>query len=319
MCKQFMKGIYLHFSKTIFLTSFGLFAFILLLAPASVRAEKEGVQFAGKEEMNGYRFSDYVGFEKKWRLVTVRFRKDTGEMRFTFANPIAWETLVSGKTDYPDGAVFGKVGVKTGEDPEFNSSVVPDGARRYQLMVRNSQKHADTAGWGYALFDYSGKTFPEDPKLQVVACAACHNLAADRGYVFSQILDLSSGSTLVANHLRPKLVASWLKFAKINRKKIPSHVLKFIPGSEKDILVYEGEISKSVIQGTLDEIKPSLTRQVFLHGKPALFMSADGKYFSLVLEDKKDTSCGKKRAFKAIFSLIAKYPETESLLFCDEI
>ena len=65
--------------------------------------------YAGLEKMNGISLKDYRGFDKKWKLVTVRYRKDTGEMRFVYANPLAEKTLMSGKTDYPDGAVFAKV------------------------------------------------------------------------------------------------------------------------------------------------------------------------------------------------------------------
>jgi hypothetical protein len=35
---------------------------------------------------------------------------------------------------FPEGAAFGKIGVKTNPDPLFESSVVPSGARRFQLM-----------------------------------------------------------------------------------------------------------------------------------------------------------------------------------------
>ena len=98
--------------------------------------------------MSGYTFNDYRDFQKNWKLVTVRYRKDTDEMRFTYANDLAYSTLMSGKTDYPDGAVFAKIGFKTEPDPAFSSSAVPSGIRRYQFMVRDSKKHTSTNGWG---------------------------------------------------------------------------------------------------------------------------------------------------------------------------
>jgi hypothetical protein len=52
--------------------------------------------------------------------------------------------------DRQNGAVFGKVGYVTESDPRFESSSVPAGARRIQLMIRNKSRHKDAKGWGYA-------------------------------------------------------------------------------------------------------------------------------------------------------------------------
>ena len=136
--------------------------------------------YANKSEMSGYKLDQFKNFENTWKLVTVRFRKDTGELRFTYANSLAWKTLSSNNRNYPDGSVFAKIGIATQEDPAFTSSAVPSGARRYQFMVRNAKKHQDTEGWGYALFDKNGKTFPGEPKVASQACAACHHLVPDR-------------------------------------------------------------------------------------------------------------------------------------------
>ena len=54
---------------------------------------------AGESKMNGLQLKDYPDFETKWHLVTVRYRKDTGEQRFTYANDIAWTAMNAG----PDG------------------------------------------------------------------------------------------------------------------------------------------------------------------------------------------------------------------------
>ena len=127
------------------LSSLLLATAFLLAAPArlGLTADEDPKIYGDKPEMNGYKLSDYEGFEKKWRLVTVRYRKDTGEMRFTYANPKAWNALLKRSKDYPDGAVFAKIGIITMEDPAFPSSAVPAGTRRYQLMVRNKKKHAE--------------------------------------------------------------------------------------------------------------------------------------------------------------------------------
>jgi len=146
--------------------------------------ETDADQHKGKLEMNGIRHSTYRGFDKNWRLVTVRYRKDSGEMRFTYANKLAWKNLLARTKDYSEGAVFAKISVITEDDPRFISSAVPAGAQRIQYMVRNKTKYADTGGWGYALFDADGKTFAEEPKMKSQACAACHLIVADLGHVF---------------------------------------------------------------------------------------------------------------------------------------
>ena len=81
--------------------------------------------------MISMKLSDFKGVEKNWHLVTVRFRKDTQEMRWTFANDGAWKTLSSGSIEYPNGAVFAKIDAVTHEDAQFPSSAVPSGARRF--------------------------------------------------------------------------------------------------------------------------------------------------------------------------------------------
>jgi len=43
-----------------------------------------------------------------------------------------WRALNEHSTDYPDGAVFAKVGVPTEEDPAFIDSQTPMAAKRVQ-------------------------------------------------------------------------------------------------------------------------------------------------------------------------------------------
>lgn len=93
----------------------------------------------------------------------------------------AEKVLKSGKTDYPDGAVFAKTEIHTSSDPQFESSVVPRGIRRYQLMVKNKKTYKTTGGRGYANFDASSKTFPEDVNTTTNACYACHTIVEHKG------------------------------------------------------------------------------------------------------------------------------------------
>lgn len=242
-------------------------------------------------EMNGYSLGEFKGFLENWRLVTVRYRKDSGEMRFTYANPAAWEVLSKNRTDYPDGAVFAKVGILTRPDPDFESSAVPSGARRIQFMVRDAKKHAETDGWGYALFDSQGRVFPEDKKLQSIACAACHRLVPQRGYVFSQVMNLHE--QIASPALAP---ANLLKFGDRGPDGLPAELKKILGNhGQKKIRAVEGELTKAVFFGTLDEIRPMLALEAVKAKRPAALVAADGKQFSLVLMDEKSKDCDRQK------------------------
>src|SRR4051812_4515226 len=100
-----MKGVFLSSTKSrahsrqstfrrvwvICVTKFVLIFSLVILSPCAFASEKEPAT-----EMNGHSLREFVGFEKNWKLVTVRFRKDTGELRFTYANDLAWKNLKAG-------------------------------------------------------------------------------------------------------------------------------------------------------------------------------------------------------------------------------
>lgn len=258
-----------------------------------------------KPAMNGYRLNDYIGFEKKWALVTVRFRKDTGELRFTYANDLAYKTLKKGMTDFPDGSVFAKIGFKTEEDPGFPSSAVPSGARRYQYMVKNKKLHATTDGWGYALFDKDGNVFPEPLDIQTAACAACHHIMPERGFVFSQLLELSPGKNNFSK--KNELVfQDKLKFTLKNKNQFSIEIQKLVPASVSELSFLDNKISMYLFQGSLDEIKPALSREAVRTKKPAVIASPDEKSFALVQLEEPEVTCeaqGKKGFYVKAVSL----------------
>lgn len=81
------------------------------------------------------------------------------------------------------------------------SAPIPASARRYQLMVRNNEKHKQTGGWGYAVFDRDGTE-----SQTTAACHACHQLVPERGLVFSQPMQLAIGSYGKPAHLQASRV-----------------------------------------------------------------------------------------------------------------
>lgn len=261
--------------------------------------------------MNDISFEEYKEFPSKWELVTIRFRKDTGEMRLTYANELAMKTLKSGSTLYPTGAVFAKTGIHTSSDPQFTSSVVPRGIRRYQLMVRNKEKYKTSGGWGYALFDSQGKTFTEEPKMTQDACYACHTIVENRGDVFSEPFDFVKATkfpNLNSTSLETQIKYEWVKV-----KSLPKNISLYLKKNVSRIRsVKHNKLRSNVFQGTLDEMKPVLEEETKKSKSPALFSSMDNKKFVLVVPIKTDECVG-EGAYEVVSTDINLKPFVEKL------
>lgn len=269
------------------------------------------VDHSGKTEMNDIKYSSYKDFATKWELVTIRFRKDTGEMRLTYGNKLAVDALKKGSTQYPDGAVFAKTGIHTSSDPQFVSSVVPKGIRRFQYMVKNKKKYASTGGWGYALFDSNGKTFPENPKATQDACYACHTIVENRGDVFSEPFDFVKNTKFPSHAEKPSMK---IKFEWKETKSLPDNISTHIPSSIPKIRSVENSIlRKNLFQGTLDEMKPILEEESKVSKTPVLFMSEDNKRFVIVIP-KTSEECMEMGSYEIISTDMNNKPIVEK--FC---
>lgn len=270
---------------------------------------------AGLDKMNGYSISDFKDFEKKWKLVTVRFRKDTDEMRWTFANDLAWKTLESGSIQYPNGAIFSKIGIRTSPDSQFQSSAVPQGARRYQFMIRDTEKFKNTGGWGYVIFDVNGKTFSEDPKIVEQSCYACHKLVDNRGQVFSQPFQIAPFTKIA--FLSEGKGFKTISFEWRSRKSLPQAIVQILPAKIQKIRVVSNEeISKNLFQGALDEIKPSLERESFESTSPVAIISPDGLRYSIVMPAKM-AGCKKESSFKSVMTILNQKEKTLTNTYCN--
>lgn len=283
-------------------------------------------QFGGLDSMNGMAFKDYSDFASKWNFVTVRYRKDTGEMRLTYANDAAWKTLNAGSTDYPEGAMFAKIGLMTADDPAFVSSLVPSGAQRYQLMIKNKEKFKDTDGWGYALFDDRGKTFDGDPKEKAEACHACHKMVPERDYVFSQPIHLKIGMpfNMKMNMSPPaneQVIASRVVFETVKADTLPEQLKKQLPADVNEVRLLRGEMEKSLFYGTIDEIRPTLAVELLRSKLPTALVAKDGKLFSLVVKGQKpecEMPDGKKGVpVRGIFTDIVRLDKNKPIIIRD--
>ena len=135
--------------------------------------------------MNGIDPKHYQKFWEKWDLVSVRFREDNRELRFVYANKIAYNALIHKKNKFPDGSALGKVAFKTQEDASFPNSVAPSNFSRMQLMVKNSKKFSSSDGWSYWLYLDKDNLSPKKDRQRLQACHACHTIVKDKDFVFT--------------------------------------------------------------------------------------------------------------------------------------
>ena len=254
--------------------------------------------------MNDIRFVQFENFEKDWKLVTVRFREDTKEMRFTFANNLAWQVLNQGGKNFPQGAAFAKIGFVSEKDILFTSSAVPSGAKRYQFMIRDENKYKETDGWGYALFNAKGKTFNGEPGANSLACAACHKLASNRGFVFSEIMEWRSsakefkdsnasganaaGANASESNKSTSQVASTqqIRFEKTKRAKIATALTALLPNDVTEVFEVVGNLKNNLFEGTVNEIIPLLIEKTLSTKKAAMLSRSDGGIFAVAFLEK---------------------------------
>jgi hypothetical protein len=298
--------------------------------PADRPAEKSYT--LGKKSMNGYSLEQYpelleelnaIGGEdgsREWHFVTVRYRRDTGEIRWTYANQLAWKTLSEGRIDYPDGAAFAKVGIGTQDDPDFTSSVMPGGAKRFQLMVYDAAKNKNTDGWGYALFDGQNRVLDENDNDQARACHACHEIVAKRNYVFSIPVSLAVNTPVMLQAFQ-KSDPSSLPYETYKRADLPKGVQNALPAAFKKARALKGKLQKYLFQGTIDEIRPALAQETVRSGIPTVLFSENGQRFSLVYTDPDAPECGMQSGDKgltmwAAYTMYATPGPAQTFSFC---
>ena len=272
--------------------------------PAPGQSNSTGLDvYAGLLSMNGFKLSDFSGFFEKWKLVTVRYREDSKEMRFVYANSLAQKAMEQGFAEYPDGAVFAKIGLVTERDKSFPSSVVPSGAKRYQFMIRDKVKFKKTSGWGYVLFNGEGKTFSGNPDKNTLACAACHQIAKDRDYVFSAMIQyepfIEKMQRATDIESSPLFKAS-ISFKTVKRTDLPARVARFIPMNFSRVRILNNAFRENMFEGTLNEVAPLLASDTLTSGLPSVLTDDLGNLFSFSYLQKKDPTCtgAKTRMFQ---------------------
>lgn len=218
-------------------------------------------------------------FWEKWGLVTTRYKPDGEEMRFTYANKLAAETLAKGDYPFPEGAVIAKIGAKAAHDPSFNSSIVPGSIVRIQVMLKKANDPNAHDGWVYALYapKYRGALTAAESQ----ACHACHLMVPERDMVFSQPFPVAFGATLAtmpddqpfADKFKPVALAALkpgIRAALEQHKPIPEKIQL---------------LEMPTFSGTLFESREILNRLARKHWQAYVLSAPDGRQFLISLPD----------------------------------
>jgi Cytochrome P460 len=153
--------------------------------------EKYTVQVPG-----GLAFSEFRGYER-WQVLSISHTGDQ-VMAVILANPLmidAYQAGIPGNgKPFPDGSKMAKVHWGPKKLPTFPTATVPGTLHDVDFMVKDSQRFADSGGWGWGAFNYdaaSGKFTPATtadmpPQGNDAKCGfGCHTIVKGRDYVFT--------------------------------------------------------------------------------------------------------------------------------------
>jgi Haem-binding domain/Cytochrome P460 len=122
---------------------------------------------------------------KNWKPISSTERFDNNTIRQILGNDIAIKAIAENKINpWPDGATFAKIAwlEQTGPD----AVIRPGEFFQVEFMIRDSQKYANTLGWGWARWRGADlKPYGKDANF-VDECVGCHRPLDDTNYVFTE-------------------------------------------------------------------------------------------------------------------------------------
>lgn len=137
---------------------------------------------------NSLKFKEIEDY-KNYKIVGTHFRTDKNELRYILANEKAFKAFNEGSA-FPDGSKIVKIGWNVEKMPNFGLALEAKEVQRVEYMIKNSKKFFQNPGnWGYARFvkkDGTYKSWEEG----TASCVACHNLAKENGFVFTNYQNL---------------------------------------------------------------------------------------------------------------------------------
>jgi hypothetical protein len=172
-------------TRTLCTTAFLAAATALLLSHSpSVKADEGTVSYPDGYRKWTFLHSSLVPAAAQGFHKTPCVAPCTNGIFHFYANELAMKGLRTGA--YPDGAIIAE------EMLEFRLGEKGNGGEGRRVltavMVKDSQRYAATAGWGYGHFDEGSKVNDLDAKSQQ-ACHQCHVSRKDKGYVFTEYVE----------------------------------------------------------------------------------------------------------------------------------
>ena len=137
---------------------------------------------------NGLAFSEFKGYED-WPTIAV---SQTGEtIEVILGNPAminAYKAGIPGNgKHFPDGAKMAKIhwiATKSAEAP--SPTTVPGGLHDVDFMAKDSKRFANSAGWGYGVFNFDSVSDRFTPEGTGASCGVgCHARVKTKDYVFT--------------------------------------------------------------------------------------------------------------------------------------
>lgn len=167
---------------------------------AGVLAVLGGVAISAQDKYTvkvpgGLAFSEFRGYES-WQAISIS--RNEKVVAVILGNPVMIDAYRAGfpgnGKPVPDGAKMAKIHWIPKSNEFFPDATVPGALLNVDFMVKDSNRFADSGGWGYAVFDYNaasdtftpGTLEGEPPQGNDAKCGfACHTIVKTRDYVFT--------------------------------------------------------------------------------------------------------------------------------------
>ena len=176
------------------LISLGISASIAVLAAGVAISAQDKYTL---EVPGGLAFSEFRGYED-WSVIAISL--NGGKFAVIMGNPTmiaAFRDGVPGNgKPFPDGAKMAKIHwIPKKQEAYPGQPIVPGTQHDIDFMVKDSKRFADSAGWGWAEFEYDatsdtfrpGNESDTPPQAHDAKCGlACHTIVQNRDYVFTE-------------------------------------------------------------------------------------------------------------------------------------
>jgi hypothetical protein len=146
---------------------------------------------------NGLAFSEFKGYEG-WSVIAIS--ENEGKIAVILGNPTMIKAFKEGVPangkPFPDGSRMAKIHWNPKkQESEPGQPTVPGTQHDVDFMVKDTQRFADSGGWGWGAFEYDAAADtwrPADstdkpPQGNDAKCGfACHTIVKSKDYVFTE-------------------------------------------------------------------------------------------------------------------------------------